>query len=121
MIGRFIGRIVAWYRSEYYAQTIVKFSILTLAAAVFLGLTASGVFDKEPVYLPAKEYQHLTLMKPEELEQKLKDKSAEVKELVFFMESKSIAVLGPGFEAERLVYQADVDEIKQVADGLGVP
>ncbi|MBK9141730.1 MAG: AAA family ATPase [Candidatus Melainabacteria bacterium] len=121
MIRRFIGRIIAWYRSEYSAQTIVQLSALLLAAAVFVGLTTGGAFNKEPVFLPAKEYQHLTLMKSEELEQKLRQGSNEVTELVFFMESKSVAVLGPGFEQERLVYQADVDEIRRLATEKKIP
>jgi len=121
MIRRFIGKFIAWYRSEYSAQTIVQLSALLLAAAVFVGLTVGGAFNKEPVFLPAKEYQHLTLMKSEELEQKLRQGSTEVTELVFFMESKSVAVLGPGFEQERLVYQADVDEIRRLATEKKIP
>lgn len=109
-----------WYQTKAYARTVLNFAALAMVCGVFLSLTALGVFDRNTIKVPPAEYLSLASeqndMKPEELEQKLKARSSDVKELIFFEGTKFVAVLGNTFEGEKLVAPVDVEEIERLAD-----
>lgn len=123
MISRILKSLMKWYNTRPYSKTLVHFISLCAFSAVFFGLTSVGVFEKAPINVPPVEYHRLDArMTGEQLEQKLRTRSADVKELIFFKGTKAVAVLGaPGFEQEKIIPRIDPDLIRTMAKDANVP
>lgn len=121
MFSRISKALAKWYNTRAHARTLVHFICLCAFGAVFFGLTSLGVFEKTPINVPPVEYQRLDpLMTSDQLEQKLRTRSPEIKELVFFKGTKAVAVLNTGFEQEQLVGRIDPDVIRAMAKEANV-
>lgn len=111
-----------WYREKPNARTIVHFAAICAVSAVFVGLTAFGVFGTKPQMVPPAEYLRLdSRMKSEDLELRLREKTPGIQEIIFFKNTRVVAVLEGGFEKEKLVSQVDIDEIRNLAAQNKIP
>lgn len=112
-------------RNLLFRETLLHFSIFFAAIAGFYYLTAADIITRAPERVVPSEYAVLVtpgkVMPAVDLERLLRKNSAEVEGLVFFDGIKSVVVQGAGFETDRIVLQADTDQMRKLAQNAKVP
>ncbi|MBK9200929.1 MAG: AAA family ATPase [Candidatus Obscuribacter sp.] len=112
-------------RNLLFRETLLHFSIFFAAIAGFYYLTAADIITRAPERVVPAEYAVLAtptkVMPAVDLERLLRKNSNEVEGLVFFDGIKTVVVQGAGFETDRIVLQADIDQMRKLATSAKVP
>ncbi len=122
---KFLAYLSGLFSNLLFRKTLVHFGIFFGAIAVFSFLTLNNFITRAPQRVIPGEYATLAApekqMKSVDLEQSLRNGASDVGGVVFFDGVKTIVVLGKGFEKDRLILQADTDEMRKLATKAGVP
>ena len=112
------------WSDELIKSSILHFTAFFVAVASFYMLTTNHVITRTPQKIIPVEYTQLVAqgktMTAVDLEQALRKKSPEVQGLVFIDGMKSVVVLGDGLEKDRIVPQADTDEMRKLATAADI-
>jgi cell division protease FtsH len=114
-------KYLARLRNSLVAGTVAQLSAIAVATLVFVVLAKMGVLSHAPVRGVPIDYTALKPLESVDLEQKLKAKSPEVIGLITFEGVRHIVVLSPGFENDRIVVDAEVDEMVAQAKAAKIP
>lgn len=120
MLKRLLKRL-SKLRESLLAMTFVHLGVIVSAAIVLGVLAKSGVLSEPAVRTVPNDYTYLKGMESVDLEQKLKTKSPDVVGLITFEKVRHIVVLGPGFEKDKIVANAEVDEMVKLAKAANLP
>lgn len=122
---RFFAYLKALSRNMLFQKTVIHFTAFFAAIAIFTFLTANNYITEAPQRVVPPEYQVLAFkqktMPAIDLEGALSAKSKDVQGLIFFTGTQSIVVLGDGFEKDKIVLQADLDIMRNLATTAKVP
>jgi cell division protease FtsH len=121
MFKRITTRIASLFRNNLMAQSLAHFFLLTTVTLVFVWLSKDGYFSRAPTYVPPPEYSRLKELSSVELENQLKSTPPDIVGLVFFDRTKTVAVMRKGFEKDRIVLDADLEEMKDLSNKASVP
>lgn len=121
---KFLDFIVGLWQSMLFRKTLINFGLFFAAIAVFSFLTSNHIITRTPERVVPAEYGVLAhqnkTMPAVDLEQTLRSGAKDIEGLVFFDGIKSVVVLGKGFEKDRIVLQADTDEMRKLAEANAV-
>jgi len=116
--------VLRLWGSMLFRKTLIHFGLFFAAIAAFSFLTNNHIITRTPERVVPAEYGVLVAqqktMPAVELEQSLRSGAKDIEGLVFFDGIKSVVVLGKGFEKDRIVLQADIDEMHKLANTNGV-
>ena len=122
---KFLEFFVSLWQSVLFRKTLINFGFFFAALAAFSFLTTNHIITRTPERVVPAEYGVLAVqnktMPAVDLEQALRSTPQDIEGLVFFDGIKSVVVLGKGFEKDRIVLQADTDEMNKLAQSKGVP
>jgi cell division protease FtsH len=121
---KFLEFFVSLWQSMLFRKTLINFGFFFAALAAFSFLTSNHIITRTPERVVPAEYGVLAVqnktMPAVDLEQALRSGAQGIEGLVFFDGIKSVVVLGKGFEKDRIVLQADTDEMHKLAQANGV-
>lgn len=121
---KFLEFFVSLWQSMLFRKTLINFGFFFAALAAFSFLTSNHIITRTPERVVPAEYGVLAVqnktMPAVDLEQSLRSGAQDIEGLVFFDGIKSVVVLGKGFEKDRIVLQADTDEMHKLAQAKGV-
>lgn len=121
---KFLEFFVSLWQSMLFRKTLINFGFFFAALAAFSFLTSNHIITRTPERVVPAEYGVLAVqnktMPAVDLEQALRSDTKDIEGLVFFDGIKSVVVLGKGFEKDRIVLQADTDEMHKLAQSKGV-
>lgn len=121
---KILDYVVSLWQSMLFRKTLINFGVFFAAIAIFSFLTSNHIITRTPERIVPPAYSTLIeqgkVMPAVDLEQLLRSNSKDVEGLVFFDGIKSVVVLGNGFEKDRIVVQADTDEMRKLAKGANV-
>jgi|GEM_PF-691054 len=108
-------------KDRVFRKSILHFTAFFAVVATFVVLTTNHVITRQPQSVLPAEYSALsgsetTVMSKTALEQTLRSEDrSEVQGLIFFKGLNSIVIQGNGLEHDKLVVDADVDEMRKLA------
>lgn len=121
----FIAYLKRLSQSLLFRKSVLHFGVFFGAIAIFTFLTVNNFITRAPERVIPMEYATLATaektIKSVDLEQSLRSGGKDVEGLIFFDGIKSVVVLGNGFEKDRIILQADTDEMRKLAKNAGVP
>lgn len=122
---KILDYVVRLWQSMLFRKSLINFGVFFAAIAVFSFLTSNHIITRTPERIIPPTYSVLIeqgkVMPAVDLEQSLRGGSKDVEGLVFFDGIKSVVVLGNGFEKDRIVVQADTDEMRKLAKSANIP
>ncbi len=121
---KILDYVVRLWQSMLFRKSLINFGVFFAAIAIFYALTTNHIITRTPERIVPPTYSTLIekgkAMPAVDLEQLLRSGSKDVEGLVFFDGIKSVVVLGNGFEKDRIVIQADTDEMRKLAKNANV-
>jgi cell division protease FtsH len=121
MIKRLIKLLSDGWGDELLRKSIVNLSIYAVVLSAFAFLTMNNMVTSTPVRFAPARYQQLPEMAALDLEGQLRSKQSDIEKLVVFPDVPSVIVFRKGFEQDRIVRQADADELRKLAAASALP
>ncbi len=123
MFKRFIAFMSGLFKSPIFRRSMTQFAVLAIVTGIFAYLTLNNDNNiaRTPVQVVPAQYVSLTQLSAVDLEQQLRNKANTVEGLVLIKGTKSIVVLGKGFDRDSLVLQADTEVMQSLAKAAKLP
>jgi cell division protease FtsH len=123
MFKRLVAFMSGLYKSPIFRRSMTQFAVLAIVTGIFAYLTLNNDNNiaRTPVQVVPSQYAGLSHLSAVDLEQQLRNKANTVEGLVLIKGTKSIVVLGKGFDRDSLVLQADTEVMQSLAKAAKLP
>lgn len=123
MFKRLVAFMSGLCKSPIFRRSMTQFAVLAIVTGIFAYLTLNhdnNIARTSTLVVPA-QYASLTNLSAVDLEQQLRNKANTVEGLILIKGTKSIVVLGKGFDRDSLVLQADIEVMQGLAKAANLP
>jgi len=123
MLKSILAYLTGLHKSPVFRRTMSQFCVLALLAGAFAYVSFNNdttIARTTSLSIPA-QYARLKPLSAVQLEQMLRSQSNTVEGLVLIKGTKSIVVLGQGFDRDNVVLEADIDVMEGLAKAAKIP
>jgi|JI6StandDraft_1071083.scaffolds.fasta_scaffold00372_14 cell division protease FtsH len=123
MFKRLVAFMSGLFKSPIFRRSLTQFTVLAVVTGIFAYLTLNNdnnIARTSTLAVPP-QYASLSNLTAVDLEQQLRNKASTVEGLILIKGTKSIVVLGKGFDRDSLVLQADIEVMQGLAKAAKLP